>query len=61
MIEKVNKITEKEIIDNERLELCSGIRWVDNDIVNFISNVVSLLIGSILKLDCYVIISVNRV
>ncbi len=45
-----NKITEKEIVDGEHLELCSGIRWIDNDIVNFISNVVALLIGSILSL-----------
>ena len=34
-------LTEKEEVDGRKLELSRGIRWVDNDMVNLISNVFS--------------------
>ena len=40
-------ITEKERdADGNRLELCRGIRWIDNDVVNLISNIISVLLGA---------------
>ena len=45
-----NRITEHDNRDSMPLELCRGIRWIDNDVVNFISNLVAVLIGIILTL-----------
>lgn len=40
-------ITEKERDkDGNKLELCRGIRWIDNDVVNLVSNVISVLLGA---------------
>lgn len=33
------RMTEKEFINGNKLDLCQGIRWVDNDMVNFLSTV----------------------
>jgi uncharacterized protein (TIGR00297 family) len=41
-----NQVTEHEFRSGVRLELCRGIRWIDNDVVNFLSNVVAVLLGS---------------
>lgn len=38
---KNNRLTENDEIDGEKLELSHGIRWIDNDMVNLISNVFS--------------------
>ena len=43
---KREQITEHEQRDGVRLELCRGVRWIDNDVVNFLSNVVAVLIAS---------------
>lgn len=40
------QVTEHESIDGVRLELCRGVRWIDNDVVNFLSNVIAVLIAS---------------
>src|SRR5690554_3985377 len=40
------QITEHEQVDGNPLELCRGVRWIDNDVVNFLSNVIAVLIGS---------------
>jgi len=45
-----NQITEHEHRDGQRFELCRGIRWIDNDLVNFLSNAIAVLIGSGLSL-----------
>ncbi len=45
-----NQITEHEQRDGQRFELCRGIRWIDNDVVNFLSNAIAILIGSGLSL-----------
>jgi uncharacterized protein (TIGR00297 family) len=45
-----NQITEHEYLDGMKLELCRGIRWIDNDVVNFLSNVMAVLVGSGLSL-----------
>lgn len=42
---KRNQITEHEERDGVKLELCRGIRWIDNDVVNFLSNVIAVLVG----------------
>ncbi|MBR2281819.1 MAG: DUF92 domain-containing protein, partial [Spirochaetales bacterium] len=34
-------LTEKDEIDGRKLELSRGVRWVDNDMVNLISNIFS--------------------
>jgi uncharacterized protein (TIGR00297 family) len=39
------QITEHAVRDGVKLELCRGIRWIDNDVVNLLSNVVAVLIG----------------
>lgn len=40
-------ITEKDRdADGNMLELCRGIRWIDNDVVNLISNIISVLLGA---------------
>lgn len=43
---KRKQITEHEERDGIKLELCRGIRWIDNDVVNFLSNVIAVLLGS---------------
>ena len=43
---KRKQITEHEERDGLKLELCRGIRWIDNDVVNFLSNVIAVLLGS---------------
>jgi len=40
------QVTERDQQDGVKFELCRGIRWIDNDVVNFLSNVVAVLIGS---------------
>ncbi len=40
------QVTEHETIDGKRFELCRGVRWIDNDVVNFLSNVIAVLIAS---------------
>lgn len=47
---KRNQITEHEVRDGNRLELCRGVRWIDNDVVNFLSNAIAVLTGSGLSL-----------
>ena len=47
---KRNRITEHEERDGVKLELCRGIRWIDNDVVNFLSNVIAVIIGMGLSL-----------
>ncbi len=39
-------MTEKEEVDGMKLELCRGIRWIDNDVVNLVSNVISALLAA---------------
>ncbi|WP_422482247.1 DUF92 domain-containing protein [Pleomorphochaeta sp. DL1XJH-081] len=39
------RITEHEQRNGKKLELCRGIRWIDNDVVNFLSNVIAVLLG----------------
>ncbi len=39
------QLTEHEFIDGKQLELSRGICWVDNDIVNLISNLFSMLLA----------------
>ncbi len=49
--DSINEIvTERERKDDVVFELCRGIRWIDNDVVNLISNVVSTLLASGLTL-----------
>ncbi len=43
--EVADRITERSEIEGRELKLERGIRWVDNDMVNFISNVVASLFG----------------
>lgn len=45
-----NQITEHEYLDGMKLELCRGVRWIDNDVVNFLSNAIAVLVGSGLSL-----------
>jgi uncharacterized protein (TIGR00297 family) len=45
-----NQITEHDQRDGQRFELCRGVRWIDNDMVNFLSNAIAVLIGSGLSL-----------
>ena len=40
------QVTEHEQRNGKKLELCRGIRWIDNDVVNFLSNVIAVLVGS---------------
>lgn len=44
------QITEHSTRDGKRLELCRGVRWIDNDVVNFLSNAISVMIGGGLSL-----------
>ena len=39
------RITEHEQRNGKKLELCRGIRWIDNDVVNFLSNVIAVILG----------------
>lgn len=39
------QVTEHEGREGVRFELCRGIRWIDNDVVNFISNAAGVLVG----------------
>ena len=43
-------ITERSVIDGRILPLERGLRWVDNDIVNLVSNVASAILGMSLAL-----------
>ena len=45
-----NQVTEHEVRNGRKLPLCRGIRWIDNDVVNFLSNMVAVLVGSGLSL-----------
>jgi uncharacterized membrane protein len=45
-----DRITEHAVVDGRILPLESGIRWVDNDMVNLLSNVASALFGMSLTL-----------
>jgi uncharacterized protein (TIGR00297 family) len=44
------QITEHDQRDGKHFELCRGIRWIDNDVVNFLSNAIAVVIGSGLSL-----------
>lgn len=39
------QMTEHDQKNGEKLELCRGIRWIDNDTVNFISNAIAVFLG----------------
>lgn len=39
------RLTEHEFVDGRKLELSRGIRWVDNDMVNLISNLFGVLLA----------------
>jgi uncharacterized protein (TIGR00297 family) len=43
---KRKQITEHEQRDGVKFELCRGVRWIDNDVVNFLSNAVAVLVAS---------------
>lgn len=45
-----NRITERSVVDGRILPLERGLRWVDNDIVNFVSNTASAILGMSLVL-----------
>ena len=45
-----NQITEHDRRDGKPLELCRGIRWIDNDVVNVLSNVIAVVFASGLSL-----------
>lgn len=45
-----DRITERSVIDGRSLPLERGLRWVDNDIVNLVSNVASAVLGMSLAL-----------
>lgn len=47
---KKKQLTEYDKTNGVSLELCRGIRWIDNDVVNFLSNVVAVLFASGLSL-----------
>lgn len=40
-----DQVTEHEQRDGKKFELCRGIRWIDNDVVNFLSNVIATVLG----------------
>ena len=42
---KREQVTEREERDGVKFELCRGVRWIDNDVVNFLSNAVAVLIA----------------
>ncbi len=44
------RITEHDKRDGIPLELCRGVRWIDNDVVNFLSGVFAVLIGYLLTI-----------
>lgn len=44
------QITEHDYRDGKKLELCRGIRWIDNDVVNVLSNIIATLLASGLSL-----------
>jgi uncharacterized protein (TIGR00297 family) len=48
--EKTDRITEHAVVDGRKLPLERGIRWVDNDVVNLVSNAVSAILGMSLVL-----------
>ncbi len=40
-------MTEREVnSEGKKLELCRGVRWIDNDVVNLTSNVISVILGA---------------
>lgn len=45
-----DRITEHSVVDGRILPLQRGVRWVDNDVVNLISNVASAILGMSLVL-----------
>ncbi len=44
------QITEHSELNGEKLELCRGVRWIDNDVVNFLSNAIAVIVGGALSL-----------
>ncbi|MDX9808982.1 MAG: DUF92 domain-containing protein [Sphaerochaetaceae bacterium] len=44
------RITEREYKNGVRLQQCRGIRWIDNDAVNFLSGVFAVLAGCVLSI-----------
>jgi uncharacterized protein (TIGR00297 family) len=45
-----DRITERSEVDGRTLPLERGIRWIDNDMVNFISNVIAAVFGMSMSL-----------
>ncbi len=45
-----NRITEHSVVEGRNLPLDRGIRWVDNDVVNLLSNVTAAIFGMALTL-----------
>ncbi len=45
-----NLITEREGQDGVKFELCRGIRWIDNDMVNLVSNIIAVLFAATISL-----------
>jgi len=43
---KRKQVTEHERRDGVTFELCRGVRWIDNDVVNFLSTTVAVLLAS---------------
>jgi len=43
-------ITEREGKDGVKFELCRGIRWIDNDMVNLVSNIIAVLFAATISL-----------
>lgn len=43
--EATKRVTEKPVIDNRVLPLKRGVRWIDNDMVNLISNISAALLA----------------
>ncbi|NCC47081.1 MAG: DUF92 domain-containing protein [Bacteroidia bacterium] len=48
--EKSDRITEHAVVEGRKLPLQRGLRWVDNDVVNLVSNAVSAILGMSLVL-----------
>lgn len=40
-----DQITEHEERDGKKLALCRGVRWIDNDVVNLMSNTIAVLLA----------------
>lgn len=48
--EKLDRITEHSTLRGEKLPLYHGVRWIDNDLVNFLSNASAVLLAASLIL-----------